>query len=104
MNGAEAYSLLSTLAAFGALATVGMLLLLVVGVLLVLLVLLLIIRITRSIRRRRQQAADESELLEEIAQEIAYCYGHGPLRVMDPAYQHEFRRDARAALAVMRGR
>lgn len=51
----------------------------------------------RWIERRRNAAAE----IEVVAQAIASCYGHGPLAVMDPAYQIEFRRDARAAIEAM---
>jgi len=63
-----------------------------------------LVRRYRIRRRKRRESEDvaEAALLDAVAQEIANCYGHGPLAVMDPAYQHEFRRDARAAIKAMR--
>lgn len=52
------------------------------------------------VRSRRADA----ERIDIVAQAIARCYGHGPLARMDPAYQDEFRRDARAAISAMRRR
>lgn len=57
-----------------------------------------------AIRRRRAARAIAAAEVEAVAQAIARCYGHGPLAVMDPRYQDEFRRDARAALAAMKRR
>jgi hypothetical protein len=47
---------------------------------------------------------DPEHDVDAVAQAIARCYGHGPLHVMDQHYQDEFRRDARAAIAVIRRR
>ena len=57
-----------------------------------------------EIRTRRRAAAEDADAIDIVAQAIARCYGHGPLDRMDPAYQREFRRDARAAIAAMRRR
>lgn len=59
--------------------------------------------ITVWITTRRARRAEDADV-DTVAQAIARCYGHGPLSAMDPAYQHEFRRDARAAIAAMRRR
>ena len=60
--------------------------------------------IARFWSRRAERRRNDAEQVDVVAQAIARCYGHGPLRVMDPAYQHEFRRDARAAIDAMRRR
>lgn len=60
----------------------------------------------RTARHRRPRQIiidpDPAVELEQVAQAIAYCYGHGPIRVMDPAHRREFERDARAAIKAMR--
>lgn len=60
------------------------------------------LRARRRARIARRRLADAE--VDIIAQAIANCYGHGPLAVMDPLYQAEFRRDARAAIAAMQSR
>jgi len=57
-----------------------------------------------SLHRARTEAPRDDAEVDVVAQAIADCYGHGPLRVMDPHYQHEFRRDARAAIDAMQRR
>jgi hypothetical protein len=53
--------------------------------------------------RKPRPDRDAAEV-DVVAQAIADCYGHGPLRVMDQLYRDEFRRDARAAIDAMRRR